>query len=761
MNFFRNLRIVQKLALGFGLMFLLQAIVALSSRLSFSAIQESTNSLQKDGVINSMEVGAIEADVLNYRMLHYRIMLAKTAPEANKLLADLAKTGASVDQHCAELEKRFTDAKQKELFSAFQKGWKRYVETDGPFIEASKLNDKKKLDEVAPVLRGIWTTDLSPALVNFLANNKKHVAAITAQSEQSIQSAHRAGIIVFTLSLLAALFLGFNITRNLTQPISLLAKAFDDLQSKALARIDAGAKALAQGDMRSIELDVLMPIEWTSKDELGQMCETANKMISQASDTAYAFRTAQQQFGELVSTVTDRAFQVASSGDQMKSAVAASAEASQEISSKIAEITVATEESAKSTEHIAKGSEQLAQSSSEASAHLERLTSQAEEIAESSVAQQKQVEKANELTDTVSQALGETLLTVEATRNQVEVTRLAVEQLAQKQTQIGAIVQTIETIAEQTNLLALNAAIEAARAGEHGRGFAVVADEVRKLAENSGNATQEIAELINSVKHDVERASLAMDETAKQVDAVVENSANAQSSLAQIRAAGQETVTISKTNAKNVHSMTTAVNEVSSLVAKVASFAQQSAAGSQELSATTQQMARSAADAAQAVHRQVTSFSETDKVTQSLGRHSDELTVLVAKFRTGRKEDVSSQFYAFRKAHMRWCDRVKDMLEGGDLIRREELTSHTDCALGRWYNAEGAQRYGHLASFKALAAPHDRVHANAAKALDAMEKGNLSAARTAYDEICKAKDQVVACLEEVEQQASHETRRAA
>jgi methyl-accepting chemotaxis protein len=158
---------------------------------------------------------------------------------------------------------------------------------------------------------------------------------------------------------------------------------------------------------------------------------------------------------------------------------------------------------------------------------------------------------------------------------QVRATAHSVEGLGARGDQIGEIIGTIEDIADQTNLLALNAAIEAARAGEQGRGFAVVADEVRALAERTTRATREIGEMIKAIQNETRSAVAAMEMGVKEVETgtgeaarsgealqeILEQINNVVSQVNQIAVAAEQQTAITGEISSNIHQITDVVSE--------------------------------------------------------------------------------------------------------------------------------------------------------------------------------------------------------
>lgn len=232
-------------------------------------------------------------------------------------------------------------------------------------------------------------------------------------------------------------------------------------------------------------------------------------------------------------------------------------------------------------EQIANGSDHVAAEAVTVATAGEEMAATSNDIASNcSMA----VESANQACRTANSGAAIIQQTVEGMAkiaSKVQDSARTVESLGVKSEQIGAIIGTIEDIADQTNLLALNAAIEAARAGEQGRGFAVVADEVRALAERTTRATREIGDMIKSIQAETRNAVLAMQDGVDEVDKGTTDAARSGQALAEILEQVSDVTGQINQIATAAEEQTATTNEISGNMQRITDVVQQTAASSQ------------------------------------------------------------------------------------------------------------------------------------------------------------------------------------
>jgi methyl-accepting chemotaxis protein len=312
------------------------------------------------------------------------------------------------------------------------------------------------------------------------------------------------------------------------------------------------ANRMAEGDFTAVDLDV------KSKDEAGTLAAALNKTKN---DLSHLLNTA---MGSVASTAT----QVAS--------------ASEELSATVREITRRLDEQAKKSTQVATAATEMSQT-------VVDIAKNASNIAMSAVDTLKIAEIGERV---VSQTVNE----VQVISTTVSESASRITTLGERSKQIFEIVDVIKDIADQTNLLALNAAIEAARAGEQGRGFAVVADEVRKLAEKTSKATAEVGEMIGAIQDETNKAVQAMTESQTRVEKGVSLSAEAGDALHKILVSVQGLQSMVQQIASATEEMSTVSDTISSDIEIVANVSKETSSSAGEIEGASNNLARLSAD---------------------------------------------------------------------------------------------------------------------------------------------------------------------
>ncbi len=394
--------------------------------------------------------------------------------------------------------------------------------------------------------------------------------------------------------------------------IGTIGKAFDKLISY-MQEMGVAATAISSNDLT---------VKVTSQSERDELGNAFAKMIA-------GLRSVIGQVTESAETVSIAASQLASASDQSGKATNQIATTIQQVaagttqqSEEVSKTSGSVEQMGRAIEGVAKGAQEQAKAISKASQVTTRINTAIEQVATNAQSVARDSAEAAKHSRNGAQTVKETILGMESIRTKVGLSASKVEEMGNRSEEIGVIVETIEDIASQTNLLALNAAIEAARAGEQGKGFAVVADEVRKLAERSSLATKEIATLIKGIQNTVSEAISAMKESATEVEVGVTRAHSAGEALDNILTAAESVY-------KQAQDAGEAASKVSAAASELVESVDAVSAVIEENTAATEEMAANSSELTQAVENIASVSEENSAAVEEVSASTEEVLAQV------------------------------------------------------------------------------------------------------------------------------------
>ncbi|MCY9262467.1 methyl-accepting chemotaxis protein [Bacillus haynesii] len=569
MNLLKNIKIRSKLFVIIIISALALSIVGIQGVGGLSKLSKGSEMIYQDQLIPNQLFARLKANNLDIDTYKFELMVTKDNDRNETLQKHIQEKNKENSTLMEKIDQLKLMDNVSEKYESFKSEYKKLQDISSEMLSLAVKNENDKAYDVYLKEMDPQRETVNQLIEDIQTLNADNAKTIYQRDSKEAGSIITLLIIVIAASLVLSISIGLLMTRLITKPIKDIQALFTETE---------------QGDFT-------VKGTYQSKDELGLLTASFNKMVAGVRS--------------IIETVGETSHQVASSSQELSASADESTKASEYISTTIQELAVGSDQQVESVENSRTVIKGMTEFAGRISSNAEKAAATADQTALMSLEGTKAIDKVS----AQMKSINETVVSLSE----------AFKHLTERSNEIGNITEVITSIAEQTNLLALNAAIEAARAGEQGKGFAVVADEVRKLAEQSARSAEQITRLITIIQNDTKQTMNSVISATGEVKEGLVVVHEAGGAFQKIENSITEVVTQINDVTNLVKNLTAGTSEIETAISGVKEVAETAAGGTQTVSAATQE--------------QLASMEEIAAASQILAQNAEELQHLIQKFK--------------------------------------------------------------------------------------------------------------------------------
>ena len=473
-----NTKVWVRLALSFMVIIIFLIAIGVVGYINMSSINNATSTMYDQRLIPLRQLGSAESAVYGVRGDMYKYVLISGE---RSIIEQEMNAGIAVVEENIKAHRALADNAEIAEIDAFEVDWAAYKQALADIITEVKAGNETQAMAMLPDDQPIFSTRMAVTnrLTDMIGSHMNEASATKTDADRVFNNATMIFIILAGFAAVIALMISIVLSRSIASPLGSVAKY---------------AKQIAAGD-----LTVKIPAN-QRKDEIGTVIEAFRQMVEM-------LRRSMSDIAQVVSQLSASASEILASTTQVASSTAETATAISETTATVEEVRQAAQLSSQKAQNVSDNALNVAKTSQNG-----------------------------------RQAVDETMVGMDRTREQMDSITQSIVKLSEQSQTIGGIIASVTDIANQSNLLAVNAAIEAVKAGDQGKGFTVVAQEIKSLAEQSKQATMQVRSILSDVQKAASNAAIATEQGSKAVSTSVKLAAQAGESIQSLAESSNEAV---------------------------------------------------------------------------------------------------------------------------------------------------------------------------------------------------------------------------